>query len=132
MKRTIVRGALLSVLMLPSLASAGPACPDIVGHWRFELACVGDTRVPPFDGITIFGEVIDQQGCVFYGTLNGQRWVGAIDADGVVHSDYAGAKGVGELGARRAGVYTEMTLTYTIQALGPAPATACTGTATRL
>ena len=132
MKLTIARSAVLSMLLLSPVASAGPTCPDIVGNWRFSLACVGDTRVPPFDSITIFGEVVEQEGCVFYGTLNFQRWVGAMAPDGVIHSDYAGAKGVGELTTRRAGVYTEMTFTYTIPAVGTAPATACTGTATRL
>ena len=132
MKRTIARGALLSALVLPSLATAGPSCPDLVGNWRFDLACVGEPRVPAFDAISIFGEVVEQRGCVFRGTLNFFTWVGAIDPDGVIYSDYGGAKGVGEATDRRAGVYRGMTFTYTIPAVDGGPATACTGTATRL
>ena len=131
MKPTIVAGALLSSLLVPQAAVAGPGCPDLVGSWTFALSCVAVPRTPAFEDRVLSATVDEQQGCVFRGELGMQTWVGAISPEGTVYSDYAGAKGVGELGARRAGVYTEMTFTYTIPAIGAGPATACTGVATR-
>jgi hypothetical protein len=131
MRKTTVAFAWFAVCWMPSSAQAGPACPDLVGSWTFSLSCVAVPRVPAFDVRVIAGEVEEQQGCLFRGTLDFQTWVGAIAPDHTVYSDYAGAKGVGELGARRGGVYTEMSFTYTIPAVGGGPATACTGIATR-
>jgi len=130
--RKVVLGAVLAV---PTAALAAP-CHNVLGAWTFTLACVGRPSPPHFDAQTLHGVVTDQEGCVFLGTLNGFRWVGALAGDGnrTVHSDFGNAKAVGELSRRRDGLFTEMTFTYTYSEFGSPPvtySTACTGTVTR-
>jgi hypothetical protein len=132
MMRKLASVALLS--LVSGLASAAP-CHDVVGTWHFVLACVAHDPPPRFDPRSFDGEITEQEGCVFAGTLpGGPWWIGALAGDGnrTVHSDFGGAKAVGELTARRGGLFTEMTFTYTFSGDEHAPPTACTGTATRL
>jgi hypothetical protein len=123
---------MLSVLAVPGLALAAP-CHDVVGTWQFELACIAATSPPHVDTISITGIVTQQEGCVFVGTLNGFPWVGALSGDGnrTVLTDHAGAKGTGELSARRGGLFREMSFAYTFGGFTAGPPTACTGVATR-
>ena len=76
--RKVVLGAVLAV---PTAALAAP-CHNVLGAWTFTLACVGRPSPPHFDAQTLHGVVTDQEGCVFLGTLNGFRWVGALAGDG--------------------------------------------------
>ena len=127
----------LAVVALLSLtagvASAAP-CPDVVGPWRFTLACGSATTPPHFGARLMDGEVTHQEGCVFVGTLLGRAWVGVLSGAGnrTVSFDFAGAKAQGELGDRIGGLFRAMSITYTYDGTGETdPPTACTGTATR-
>jgi len=131
MKRKLASVALLS--LVSGVASAAP-CPDVVGTWQITLACVAQDPPPRFGTRLSEGVISAQEGCVFAGMIGDDAWVGALAGDGnrTVHSDFGGAKVVGELSARRGGLFTEMSFTYTFPGDDVAPPTACTGTATRL
>jgi len=133
MVRKLASVALVS--LVSGVATAAP-CHDVVGTWNFTLACGATTTPPHFAPRIITGEVTQQNGCVFLGTLNGYDWVGVLSGTGnrTVTFDFGGAKASGELTHRSGGTYDEMSVIYTYEGGGVAtdPPTACTGTATRL
>ena len=134
-----LRSLFLSGLILASGPSYAADCHDVSGTWDFALKCIAyDTGTgAPFTGDrNITGEITKQEGCVFYGELGGLHWAGALhgDQNKLVSSDYGAAKATGELSRKRAGLFQDMSLTYTFS--NPSipsggPLTACTGSGTR-
>ena len=127
--------ASVALLSLVSGVASAAACPDVVGTWNFTLACGAATTPPLFGPRSISGEVTQQDGCVFVGTLNGYAWVGVLSGAGnrTVTFDFGGAKASGELIHRSGGIYDAMSVIYTYDGtVATDPPTACTGTASRL